>query len=308
MSRQANPTLVGAFVVGGITLGVVAMFLLGARTLFHKTHPFIMYFHGDVNGLSVGSAVKFQGVPIGEVTAIKLRITPEGATTIIPVKILLDEDVVEQASDTEISLSQERYKRAIEKGLRARLETESLVTGQRYVSLLIDPDQPAELLALTPGIDEIPTVPATTEEVMKLFDQLKGMKIAETFADLSETVKSLRELAASPELKAVPGSLKAALAGIEQTLATIRGSFNNADGVLAALQKALENVLTVEAELEKTLQSSQAVMDPRSPLLVQLQATLQEFGATARSLRTLSDALERDPSALLRGRDIPEKP
>jgi len=308
MSRKANPTLVGAFVVGGITLGVVALFLLGARTLFHKTHPFIMYFHGDVNGLSVGSAVKFQGVPVGEVTAIKLRITPEGATTIIPVKILLDEDVVEHASDTEISLSQERYKRAIEKGLRARLETESMVTGQRYVALLIDPDLPAELLALTPGIDEIPTVPAMTEEVMKLFDQLKDMKIAETFADLSETVKSLRELAASPELKAVPGSLRAALGSLDETLATIRGSFSNANGVVDSLRPALEKLVTVEAELEKTLQSSQAVMDPRSPLLVQLQATLQEIAATARSLRTLSDALERDPSALLRGRDTTEKP
>jgi paraquat-inducible protein B len=261
-----------------------------------------------MNGLSVGSAVKFQGVPIGEVTAIKLRITPEGATTIIPVKILLDEDVIERASDAEISLSEERYKRAIERGLRARLETESLVTGQRYVSLLMDPEQPAELLGLAPGIDEIPTVPATTEEVMKLFDQLKGMKIAETFADLSETVKSLRDLATSPALQAVPGSLRGALDSLDQTLATIRGSFSNANTVVDSLRPALDKLVTVEAEVEKTLQSAQSVMDPNSPLLVQLQATLQEFGATARSLRTLSDALERDPGALLRGRDTTEKP
>jgi paraquat-inducible protein B len=308
MSRKANPSLVGAFVVGGITLGVVALFLLGARTLFHKTHPFIMYFKGDVNGLSVGSAVKFQGVPIGEVTAIKLRITPTGAETIIPVKILLDESVIERASDTDISLNEERYKRAIEQGLRARLETESLVTGQRYVALLMDPDLPAELLGLIPDIDEIPTVPATTEEVMKIFDQIKGLKLAETFADLAETVKSLRELASSPALKEVPGSLRTALASLDETLATIRGSFSHANGVVDALHPALENVVALEAELQKTLQSAQAVMDPRAPLLVQLQATAQEIGDAARSLRTLSDSLERDPSALLRGRDLPEKP
>jgi paraquat-inducible protein B len=308
MSKKASPTLVGAFVVGGLALGMVALFLLGARTLFHKTHPFIMYFKGDVNGLSVGSAVKFQGVPIGEVTAIKLRITPTGAETIIPVKILLDESVIERASDTDISLNEERYKRAIEQGLRARLETESLVTGQRYVALLMDPDLPAELLGLIPDIDEIPTVPATTEEVMKIFDQIKGLKLAETFADLSETVKSLRELASSPALKEVPGSLRAALASLNETLATIRGSFSNANGVVDALHPALENVVALEAELQKTLQSAQAVLDPRAPLLVQLQATAQEIGDAARSLRTLSDSLERDPSALLRGRDIPEKP
>ena len=308
MSRKANPTLVGAFVVGAIALGVVGLFLLGARTLFHRTAPFILFFKGDVNGLSVGAPVKFQGVPIGEVTSIRLRITPEGASTIIPVTIELDADVIESASGTKFAGDTEGYDRAMQQGLCARLETESLVTGQRYVALLIDPEARAERVEPDGPLREIPTVPATTEEIRRVFEQFKDMDVRGTFEDLAATVKSLREISASPELDSTPRAIRDTLLALQQTLGTIQTSFRNADNAVDALQAAALNTEALQAELTRTLQSAQDLMDQRAPLVVQLQATLQEIGSAARSLRSLADALERDPSALVRGRDTTEKP
>ena len=135
MSRKANPTLVGAFVVGAVVVGVAALLVLGTGKVFHRMRPFILYLQGDVTGLRVGSPVRFQGVQVGAVTNIRLYITPEGAQTLIPVTILLDESLIQNKSGTEVDLDADTIQRAIEHGLRARLDTESLLTGQRCIAI-----------------------------------------------------------------------------------------------------------------------------------------------------------------------------
>ena len=77
MGRKANPVLIGAFVVGAIALGVVGIVVFGSGRLFADTTPFVMYFTGSVDGLNVGSPVKFKGVEIGAVTSIQLDIGEE---------------------------------------------------------------------------------------------------------------------------------------------------------------------------------------------------------------------------------------
>lgn len=308
MSRKANPTLVGAFVVGAIAIGVAGLFLLGAKTLFHRTHPFILYFEGDVNGLSKGAPVKFQGVPIGEVTGIRLLITQDGVSTLIPVTIELDENIIESASGVKFEGDKSGYERALEQGLRGRLETESMVTGQLYVALIMDPEAPARLVGDDPDVREIPTIPTTTQEILEIFQQFKDIDIHGIVEDLAATVKALRAIVDSPELGEAPRAVRDTLGSVQQTLRAIETSFANADGAVNAIKAAAMETDKLQTELVQTLDSAQALMDQRAPLVVQLQATLQEIGSAARSLRSLADALERDPSALVRGRDTTEKP
>jgi paraquat-inducible protein B len=307
MSKKANPTLVGAFVVGAIAIGVAGLFFLGAKTLFHRTHPFVLFFEGDVNGLSVGSPVKFQGVPIGEVTGIRLRITSDGVSTRIPVTIELDENVIERASGVEFASDKSGYERSVEQGLRGRLEIESLVTGQRYVALLMDPESPADLVGESSDLREIPTVPTTTQELQRVFMKFRDLDVEGVFEDLAATVKALREIVDSPELGEAPRAVRDTLGSLQQTLKAIEGSFANADSAVDSIQAAAEDMAGLQAELAQTLQTARSLMDQRAPLIVQLQATLQEIGSAARSLRTLADTLERDPSSLVRGRDTTEE-
>ena len=66
MSQKANPTLIGAFVLGAAAIAVAGLLVLGGGKLFHRTRPFVIYLEGDVTGLRVGSPVRFQGVQVGD--------------------------------------------------------------------------------------------------------------------------------------------------------------------------------------------------------------------------------------------------
>jgi paraquat-inducible protein B len=294
MSRRANPTLVGTFVVAAVLVAIGSLLLLGGGALFHRTHTFVVFVEGDVNGLAVGAPVKFQGVRIGSVSSIQLRITSLGATAIMPIIIVLDESLISKLNGTRYSFEPERFKHSIENGLRARIEAESFVTGQRYVSLLLAPDSPVKLVGLMPELDEIPTLPSTTMEIERLFDQVKNTRIDVLVDDLIQTSRALRELVSSPEAKAIPGAVGRSLESIDEMVRTLRASVQHTD--------------EVAAELSRTLVAAQALMDPDAPLVVQLQTTLQEFGNTARSLRSLAEMIERDPGVLLRGKEMPSKP
>jgi paraquat-inducible protein B len=318
MSKKANPTVIGAFVVGAVVLGVAAVLVLGGGTLFHRTHPYVLYFRGDINGLAVGSPVKFLGVRVGSVKSIRLRITPEGASPIIPVTIVLDEDVIERKSGVDMTFETSKFERMVDQGLRARLEMESLVTGQRYVALLIDPSAPLERLALE-DMDEIPTMPATLEEMHRKVEQFLAEDLEVTVKELGEAASALRTMLASPDAQEAPATIVRALDSLDSLATTLEAQVqpigarveqvgDELTQTLASLQAAAERTQEVEGELSLTLSTTRGLLSPDSPLAVQLQATLQEFAAAARSLRSLAELVERDPSALLRGKDLPSDP
>ena len=73
MSKPANKTMIGLFVLGAITLIVVAIGVLGSGKLFKETTPYVMVFEGSVKGLNVGSPVVFRGVKIGSVSGIHMH-------------------------------------------------------------------------------------------------------------------------------------------------------------------------------------------------------------------------------------------
>ncbi|HEV8227869.1 MAG TPA: MlaD family protein, partial [Methylomirabilota bacterium] len=72
MSKRANPTAIGAFVVVALALAVGGLVVLGGMQIFRKELPFVMFFEGSLGGLDVGAPVEIRGVKIGTVTRIRL--------------------------------------------------------------------------------------------------------------------------------------------------------------------------------------------------------------------------------------------
>ncbi|MFQ8737158.1 MAG: MlaD family protein [Bilophila wadsworthia] len=72
MSKSANKTLIGAFVVGATALLLLAIAVFGSGKLFQTTSRYVLFFDGSISGLSVGSPVLFRGVPVGRVVEIRL--------------------------------------------------------------------------------------------------------------------------------------------------------------------------------------------------------------------------------------------
>ena len=63
--KEANPKLIGVFVIGGLALFVAALLFLSSRDLFTPKSIFVAYFQQSVNGLNVGAPIRFRGIPVG---------------------------------------------------------------------------------------------------------------------------------------------------------------------------------------------------------------------------------------------------
>ena len=99
MSKKASPKLIGAFVLGGIGLLIAGLLVFGSTNFLRERHILVSYFDGSLKGLRIGAAVTFRGVPIGQVTDIKVLFEPSRTEASIPVVFELDPSRVDRCRD-----------------------------------------------------------------------------------------------------------------------------------------------------------------------------------------------------------------
>ena len=310
MGRKANPVLIGAFVVGAVALAVVGIVVFGSGRLFADTTPFVMYFTGSVDGLNVGSPVKFKGVEIGAVTSIQLDIGEEAR---IPVWIEIDNKKIVARGAGEFSRDPKVLKEAIERGLRAQLNSQSIVTGVLFVQLDYHPDTPVTLVAPPESaLPEIPTIPTTLEQAQQaaaeIIANLKQVDFEGFGKALRAAIDGINATVNSPGLQKALQSLPDTLVALNKTLGSVQqlaGHLDERSGpLLKSMQQASERSTVAVEQARATLESVQGLADAGSPLAGQLVGVLEELRGTARSIRLLADYLERNPSALVRGREV----
>ncbi len=197
MSKPANKTMIGAFVLGAVVLLVLAVVIFGSGSFFAKKQSYEMFFEGSVQGLDVGSPVMFRGVKIGTVTDISLEFKPKELTFYIPVIAQVELDRMKRLGPPPTKQG-EYLKPLIDKGLRAQLQTTSFVTGQLAVTLDFFPDKPAKFVGLAKKYPEVPTVPSTFAQLTKT---IQDLPIQAVFAKLDATMGAIQELVSSDQAK-----------------------------------------------------------------------------------------------------------
>src|SRR5688572_4255325 len=90
MSLKANPTAIGLFLIGALLIAIAGTAVLASATWFQNHTTFISFFPESVNGLENGAPVKFQGVPVGRVTAINIEIDQPDNSFQVPVEFEID--------------------------------------------------------------------------------------------------------------------------------------------------------------------------------------------------------------------------
>jgi paraquat-inducible protein B len=312
MSKKANPTVIGAFIVGAIAIMTTLILLLSGNLLFKESEQVIMYFDGSVTGLNIGAPVKFRGVEIGSVKDIKLILDDELRTTEVPViaEIYRDSYLIRLGDETvrASEILEDTYD-FVEDGLRAQLKVKSLLTGQLFIELEFFPDSSYTLHG-NGEIEEIPTKPTAIQEITKTLEKYPVNKvlnnIASTMASLDkifsdpvilETLNSINQ--ASQDYSVLANNLVTETKTIS---ADLHKTLENSNKILESAEVSFRKVDKTLMAAEQMLNTSSGVLQEDSPLMYSLVDALNELANAARSVRDLADTLEQQPEALLRGK------
>ncbi len=180
MRKEPNKKMVGLFMVVGIAvLTVIIGSSLQDKFFGDKAEEVVMYFEESIKGLNVGSPVVFKGVEIGKVSKIDLIANPNSLDFSIPVYAKMDRQGI--SSIGEFNTKQEVLDALIQKGLRARLTTQSYVTGQLMVEFEMLPETPIVLKNKNPDFMEIPTALSPMGELSKGLQALPIRQSVESF-------------------------------------------------------------------------------------------------------------------------------
>ena len=305
-SRKANPTVIGAFVLGAVALTVAAALLFGSGRLFQKTTRWVIYFDSSLTGLDIGAPVVFRGVPVGSVVDMAAFVDPDRDITASPVYIELVRGVVRVPEGVTRRPFEIIDKWIHDKGLRAQLKSQSLVTGKLYVDLGFHPGTPLDLKGLDPGVHEIPAVPTQLElietTIKDFVARLKKMPLEDIVQKLDSAIGSASELLSDPKLNDAIANLDGTLEEARVLVAKVNGRF---DDLAGDLEGTLEQATKTLEDADAAIADVRTFIEPGSPVHYQILVVLDELSQTLRSIRTLSDGLRRDPNQLIFGRERP---
>jgi paraquat-inducible protein B len=319
---------VGAFVLGAVAIVLAAVALLSAGNWFARRDRFSVFFPGSVRGLNQGAAVTFRGVKIGQVEDVKAVLTGQ-ADPLIQIEVVIEirRDVVESPPGAPppfaLGATPAEYAKAlVDRGIRARMMSASLLTGQRYVELDFLPDEPPRLAGLKPRYPELPTTPTPMEKLgdraEEFFGKLAELPLAEMLEDLRKTLSSLRELTDSPDLDQLVASANRSARKLEPVLEEARATFETAEKTLSTLSgeasqtagEARQTLRDVRERLDQAERSLRTLEDTlRGGDETRLTATqaIDELTRTLKALRNLVDYIQTHPEAVVLGKERREE-
>ena len=293
--KRIDPRVIGSFVIGAIILIVGGLLFFGPGGLLAETRRYVIHFDSSVKGLNVGSPVRFRGVKIGQVRDINVRVRPSDFDFHIPVLIEIEpsritaegsrQSLLEalkttvQGADPVLSL--------VDKGLRAQLQLDSLVTGQLYVNLDMHPDTPVQLSGYSSEYPELPSVSSSLEELTKTFEDLPLKQLADK---LIRSAEGFEQLITSP-------GLHRALTGLDETTTQL-------NRLLAQLNRELpELVENFAVTLDQTQATVRRLDDRISSLSGDFSETLEATRHTVSHLDAQIDPLSQQLAGALRAFD-----
>ena len=326
MGNKANPALIGGFIVGAIALIVVGV-LLFANGFLSNPQKNMIFFEGSVNGLNIGALVKLKGVPVGKVVDILVIYDDQRGKIITPVIVEFTPEKIYDMQGGHINKSNgEDIKAMIKQGLRAQLQTQSLVTGQLFIDINVRPETPVKLLGGDhPLYPEIPSIPSSREQLENTIEEVvamvRKMPIQQTVESLSNSMQAVEKLLKSPEIASSLGTLDHTLKDVRHLIQHIDGKIEplteelhgsakesrlllenlnkNAGPVMLNAQEAMKATTGTMEQARSTL----ATLDQVAGQNASLDLALKDLASAAKSLRVLADYLESHPDALLYGKN-----
>jgi paraquat-inducible protein B len=306
MARKASPTLIGAFVVVGLALLAAAIVFVAGNDLFKRKERAVMYFRGSIYGLQVGAPVVFRGVRVGSVTSLEVVYDRANDRFVIPVVAELERDAVRGIDGPRAGAGAigdaPTLASLVQRGLRAQLQMQSLLTGLLYVDIDL-PAQPVAAAAPpqngkenTVVVSNAVEIPTSDTAVQALKNQLEGVDLRRLLDDVSAIATSARTLVSGPELRtaledlqAITGSVKRLSTRLEQRIDPLAAAATSAmartDRAAQRVGDAASDVGEAAKSLTRTSDSLGQSVAPNSALMRDLQSAAGEVSSAAAALR-----------------------
>jgi len=338
MAKKTNPKLIGAFVLGGMILTTAGLLAFAGGQFFVQKSDAVMYFEGSLGGLTVGAPVNFRGVQIGSVKSIQIQYDTVRQEMHIPVVVEFEPERIEITNGKR---SEHNLSSLVARGLRGQLQVQSLVTGQAIIDFDFHPEEPVHLVGGTSKLPELPTIPSAMESMQAnlqaVLNKISQMPLEEIGKNVNGAIGDLRGAVAD-----VDSLIERVKASAGPMLDQARSSMAKMDGVVTSAQARLQlqpgeplqvmndtlaeykrlaqdlrgQVGPVGNNLQATLQEVNGLLGrldavaakadrdyANNPaLLTQVSDTLRDTRAALGSIRALAEYLQRNPNALLTGR------
>jgi phospholipid/cholesterol/gamma-HCH transport system substrate-binding protein len=268
MAKPVNRKLIGGFVVIAVAIMAASVIIFGSGEFFKRKNEFVLYFEGSVMGLNVGAPVVLGGVPIGQVKNIILRseLKENKYQTAVFVETYPERaQIISEGGD--VGDLRERVPKLIEKGLRARLVTVSLITGQLGIEADLFPGTPIVLRKnkLDEKYIEIPTIPST---MAKLGKALEKFDVEGLEARLGSILAGADRLINSPDIPAGIHEFKGAMQDARGLLQSANAKISTlTDNLNRTIDDADKLVKNVDGQVKPLSEKAQKAIDDADKLV-----------------------------------------
>jgi paraquat-inducible protein B len=265
--------------------------------------PMLAYFGGSVAGLAVGAPVVLRGIRIGVVQKVTLQYDKKTDNVLVPVQFDVEPEritdwPVQPSRDLPATLSE-----MVKRGLRVRLDSASLITGQKQLNLDVFPGSPPVALRIESDRYVIPALSNGSDDIMAsasaILAKLNAVPFDQIGSNLNGALQALNNVANSEQLRQSLESLRSTLAGADVLVKKL-----NTDA-----EPALQRLPAIADQLEESVRRANRLLGSvdsgyggSSTFNRDFDRMMVQITDTARSVRVLSDLLTRHPEALIRGR------
>ena len=270
----------------------------GYQQRFHL----VTYLRTSVKGLDISSPVDMFGLQVGNVTDVRLMIDPRTGDARVRVEMEVQPERVLSEQDLHGDSIFSTTQALVNRGLRAETDSSNLLTGASMISLTFVPK--AKPVAITREGDAI-VLPSQAGGLAGITDSLSTAADKLAALPIEQIGDNLNNLLAHTDAAVGGPQVKQALVELNRTLASLDALSNHANQGLTPLMQRLP---AIADQLQKSLgkaDTALAAYGGNSDFHQNLQRTLDQLGETARSVRALTDYLNRHPSSLIFGRSHP---
>ena len=272
---------------------------------YSRKIPVVSYFAGSVRGLEAGSEVTMHGLVVGHVTDVKLAYDAAKDTIVAPVRFEVEpERTLGVGAKSLFKTPAEAAAAVVKQGMRASLQSASLITGQQMVALDFVRDAPPAEVTMDGSDFVLPTTEGggfagLQASATALLDKVNTIPFKQIGDNLGSILRSANDVANGPQMKKALTDLSSTIGDLNNLVGHLDSGMSPAlqqlPGIATGLQKTLTTVNKLALSLDSGYGGNTQFNRDLARMLVQVNEAL-------RSIRSLADLLARHPEALIKGR------